>query len=72
MTPYDSQFTCPVCRGSHFGSTFAGDPRDPETVATRHCHDEFNRNCKWSGSDAECMVAAAGAVNTAQRSTETP
>ncbi len=58
-------FQCPKCGGTHFGSTFPdavgwvdgeatkdtvlGEPR-------RHCHDEFEVGCKWTGTSAECMT----------------
>ena len=37
-TPPDIRFHCPRCGGSAFGSSYEGDPQDPNTVMMRSCH----------------------------------
>lgn len=45
----DSQFECPKCFGSHFGSWGEG-------IREYFCHDEFNRGCSWHGPASKCLV----------------
>lgn len=42
------QFECPCCASSHFGTN------DTNGIYKRLCHDQFQRGCRWSGSDSEC------------------
>jgi hypothetical protein len=46
-------FCCPFCNGGYFGSV-----RD-----VRHCDDQFNVRCTWSGYDKECYVKPSEAVS---------
>lgn len=45
-------FVCPMCKGTHFGSSSFRDrfgnevPREEIKV---YCHDEHGKGCKWVG-----------------------
>ncbi len=39
-------FTCPECKGHHFGSRMD----EAGKVAFRVCNDEFSRGCRWRGT----------------------
>lgn len=47
----DSEFECPRCYGSHFGSSGIG-----TQAVERWCHDEFNRGCSWHGPTEKCFI----------------
>lgn len=47
----ESEFLCPRCYGSHFGSSLHGTPN-----VEYHCHDEFERGCSWSGNTSEAFI----------------
>lgn len=58
------RFRCPSCGGSHFGTTFPDATGWVNGRATRdtilgeplrHCHDEFEKRCRWKGPSSECM-----------------
>lgn len=45
----DTEFECPKCFSSHFGSSGVG-------VDEFNCHDEFGRGCRWSGPASLCFT----------------
>lgn len=47
----ESEFLCPCCCGSHFGSSGHG-----LSNIEYYCHDEFGRGCSWSGNRSECFI----------------
>lgn len=47
----ESDFECPKCFGSHFGSSGHG-TKDVEFW----CHDEYERGCSWHGTFDKCFV----------------
>lgn len=47
----ETQFLCPRCHGSHFGSSGHG-----TALVEYHCHDEFERGCSWHGVREQCFI----------------
>ena len=47
----ESEFECPKCFGSWFGSSGYG------TKETEYwCHDEYERGCSWHGTFDKCFI----------------
>ena len=62
-----NRFSCPQCTGLHSGTQ---DATLPKEQWVRECHDQLHTGCKWRGSDAECMVSAALALERFSRAVD--